>query len=158
MVFTHWKLLPRTSVQARNNADKLRPGAPKTVPGPFRNPPKSTPEAPKSTPERCKTRKNQPRATTNAAGDARSAQERKMVPTWSKLSTDLCSFGPADPPPYIQHSIYSSSYHQVDLTRPGTCKQVRRILEGVGEGFGTPKSMFFAYFSMIFRCQNRSAF
>ena len=32
------------------------------------------------------------------------------------------------------------------------------ILEGFGEGFGIPKSMFFAYFSMIFRCQNRSAF
>ena len=75
MVFTHRKLLPRTSVQARNNAEKITLLTPKTVPGPFRNPPKSTPEARKSTPERCKTRKNQPRATTNAAESTKCAQD-----------------------------------------------------------------------------------
>ena len=124
MVFTHWKLLPRTSVQARNNAEKLTPGTPKTVPGPFRNPPKSTPEAPKSTPERCKTRKNQPRATTNAAGDARSAQERKMVPTWSQQGSQiiriLAPLARRTPPyRYIQHYL-QQGIKQVGLTRLGT--------------------------------------
>ena len=127
MVFTHWTLLARTSVQARNNAEKWTPGTPKTVPRPLRNPPKSTPEAPKSTPERCKTRKNQPRATTNAAGDARSAQERKMVPTWSQQGGQLLGslfLWPGGPPPYryIQHYL-QQGIKQVGLTRLGTAQR-----------------------------------
>ena len=35
MVFMHWKLLPRISVQACNNAEKWTPGAPKTTPRPL---------------------------------------------------------------------------------------------------------------------------
>ena len=128
MVFTHWKLLPRTSVQARNNAEKSTPGTLKTVPGPFRNPPKSTPEAPKSIPERCKTRKNQPSATTNAAGSTNALKKRpraqngaNMAPTWVSGWEDFWFFGPADPPPYSSYYMYlQQGIKQVDLTRPGT--------------------------------------
>ena len=137
MVFTHWKLLPRTSVQARNNAEKWTPGTPKTIPGPFRNPPKSTPEAPKSTPERCKTRKNQPRATTNAAGDAKFTKEAPKIEKWCQHGPNrgggfLRIFDPSarrtPPYRYIQHYL-QQGIKQVGLTRPGTEGSVRRILE-----------------------------
>ena len=66
-------------------------------------------ETPKSPPERCKTRKNQPSAITNAAGDAEFTQEApksekqrprtknraNMAPTCTSFGLD---FGGADPP------------------------------------------------------------
>ena len=152
MVFTHWKLLPRTSVQARNNAEKSTPGTLKTVPGPFRNPPKSTPEAPKSTPERCKTRKNQPRATTNAAGSAKCVQEAPKSAKWCQHGPNMVPtlggclvLGPGGPPPYSSYNMYlQQGIKQVGLTRLGTATRCG----GFWRGFGRPKTLIFAVFSI----------
>ena len=81
----HWKLLPRISVQACNNAEKWTPGAPKTTPDPWK-PSKIQLEGSEidagalqdvQKPAKCDNKRSKKRKTR-----LRSTQDRKMVPTW----------------------------------------------------------------------------
>ena len=130
----HWKLLPRISVQACNNAEKWTPGAPKTTPRPLetlQNPARRLRNRRRSASRRSKSgqgRQQTQQETQNALKKhPRSKNGANMAPR------DLRKLRMSGPPsrrtPPLK--VYTASILSVRLTRRGTCKQVRRTFGGL---------------------------
>ena len=120
-----------------------------------RNPPKSSSKAPKSTPERFKTLKNRPRATTDAARNAKCAQEAPKIEKWcqhgpqgSTKIEDVRSPEPADPPPIGTYSRYSINFSDTPRHLTAGAADFGRVLGSVWDPKIVDFRMLFDVFSI----------
>ena len=146
MVFTHWKLLPRISVQACNNAEKWTPGAPKTTPRPLetlQNPARRLRNRRRSASRRSKIgqgRQQTQQETQNALKKhPRSKNGANMAPMDLRKLRMLGPPSRRTPPPIGTYSRYSINFSDT----PG---HLTAGAEDFGRIFGTQNPRFSYFF------------